>query len=106
MAEKQKFFVTFAPTTNRHTPNMPPELDLEKVSKVPIKVLSNNEKWNIYRISKNGEILKTKLIVDEVHKIDDTYDPYGLPLYQINSAELVVPSKNTELYSIIRYSTN
>ena len=99
LAEKQKFFVTFAPSSNRHTPNMPKELDLEKAAKVPVKVISNNEKWSIYRIAKNGEILKAKLIVDEVHKIDGIYDNYGLPLYQINSAELVMPSKNTKSYA-------
>ena len=45
-AEKTKFFVTYAPTSNRGTPNLPStQEEFDKIKKIPVKVLSNNEKW-------------------------------------------------------------
>ena len=54
---------------------------------------------DVYSILKNGQVIKTKLIVDEIFKLEDRYDAKGLPSYEINSGEMIVPSNNTKTYA-------
>jgi len=99
-AERQKFFVTYAPSTNRKAHNFPKSNEeLNSQNRIPVKILSSNERWNVYRIIKNGKILKAKLIVDEVYQLEGIYDAYGMPFYQISSAEMIVPGKGSKSYT-------
>jgi hypothetical protein len=47
----------------------------------------------------DNRIIKAKLIVDEIYRLEGVYDAYGIPSYQINSAELIVPPKDTKTYT-------
>jgi hypothetical protein len=100
--EKQKrVFVTYGrPAANRQPQSGPmtPE-DIKKLPRIPVNSNSSNERWNVYRIIKNGRMVKVKLVVDEIYKIEGLYEPTGLPTYQITSSELIVPGKDTKTYT-------
>jgi hypothetical protein len=73
--------------------------ELKDVQRIPSRVLSSNEKWNVYRIIKNGKIVKAKLVVDEVYRLHDEYDQMSMPSYEVASSQLIVPAKNTKTYA-------
>jgi hypothetical protein len=61
--------------------------------------LSNNEKWNVYRIIKNDKIVKAKLVVDEVYRLQDEYDQMSMSSYEVTASQLIVPAKHTITYA-------
>jgi hypothetical protein len=99
--ETKKVFVTYGrPATNRQPPSGPMTVEeIRKLPRIPVNPNTSNERWNIYRIIKNGRIVKVKLVVDEIYKIEGLFEPTGLPTYQITSSELIVPGKDTKTYT-------
>jgi hypothetical protein len=98
--EFQRFFVSYAPLANRGPPKTRKTMEeLKDVQRIPSRVLSSNEKWNVYRIIKNGKIVKAKLVVDEVYRLQDEYDQMSMPSYEVTSSQLIVPAKNTKTYA-------
>jgi hypothetical protein len=98
--ETRKMFVTYSPSGNPQRPTNPTTIEeINKLPRIPVNADTSNERWNVYRIIKNGKIVKVKLVVDEIYKIEGLYEPSGLPSYQITSSELIVPGKDTKTYT-------
>lgn len=49
---------------------------------------AGGEHWNEYLVD-DGTVIKLKLVVTEILKVDDEYDPMGDPLYVVNSTNVV-----------------
>lgn len=50
---------------------------------------AGGEHWNEYLVD-DGTVIKLKLVVTEIVKVDDEYDPRtGDPLYVVNSTNVV-----------------
>ncbi|MHB8470728.1 MAG: hypothetical protein ACYDCH_13395 [Gaiellaceae bacterium] len=50
---------------------------------------AGSEHWNEYLVD-DGTVIKLKLVVTEIVKVDDEYDPRtGDPLYVVNSTNVV-----------------
>lgn len=52
-----------------------------------VDVNQSNEKWNEYLLE-DGTVLKMKLILKKVLKIDGQYDPEGNPVYVMQSTNV------------------
>lgn len=52
-----------------------------------VEVNSSNERWNEYLLE-DGTVLKMKLILKKVMKIDGQYDPEGNPVYVMQSTNV------------------
>ena len=94
--ETKKVLVTYGrPAANRQPPSGPMTAgDIRRLPRIPVNANTSNERWNIYRIVKNGRI-----VVDEIYKIEGLYEPTGLSTYQVTSSELIVPGKDTKTYT-------
>lgn len=59
---------------------------------------SNNEKFNIYRIQRNGQIIRIRLTVATINRLIDRFDNEGLPFFVINSGPIIMadPTPNTQ----------
>lgn len=53
-----------------------------------IDVNSSQENWNQYLLS-DGTVLKIKVFVTDVVRVDDEYDNEGTPVYVVKSANIV-----------------
>jgi len=71
------------------TPPLSPQ-ELEKAEKIEVGCTPFLEDWNIYRLP-DGSKLKVKLVVSAIYKILRHYDPFGYPLYFVNSTNAIVP---------------
>lgn len=49
---------------------------------------AGGEHWNEYLVD-DGTVVKIKLVVTEVLRVDDQYDPNGEPIYLIQSQNVV-----------------
>jgi hypothetical protein len=67
---------------------------LSKGEEVDFK--NEKEEWNVYRLA-DGSTLKVKLVLVNVVRSPDNYDPLGNPIYGITSQNIVktihVPEK-------------
>ena len=70
------------------------KIDLSEGEEVDFK--NEKEEWNIYKLA-DGTTLKVKLVLVNVVRSQDKYDPLGNPLYGITSQNIVkvlnVPEK-------------
>ena len=57
---------------------------------------SNGEHWNEYLLD-DGTVLRIKLVVTNVVRIDDEYNMKGEPIYMIDSSNVVSVSVPEEL---------
>jgi hypothetical protein len=71
------------------TPPLAPQ-EIEKLGKIEVGYTPYLEDWNIYRLP-DGTKLKIKLVVSAVYRIPKQYDPFGYPLYFVNSTNAIVP---------------
>jgi len=71
-----------------------PKVDLSEGEEVDFE--NEEEHWNVYKLS-DGSTLKVKLILVNVVRSRDQYDPLGNPIYGITSQNIVkvlnVPGK-------------
>jgi hypothetical protein len=64
----------------------------------PVRVLTYNEPWNVYRVVKTGDIIKLKMVVSEVYRVRDIYDQNGEPYYIVIWGPTVAPGKPVTPY--------
>lgn len=91
----QNVFVVDAPVEQRGAPtgNLTPE-EVRNQQGSPINILTSNEQWNKYRILSTGIVLKVKLVVDDVVRIENKYDNDGMPQFIFHSTPLVLPDRH------------
>lgn len=58
-----------------------------EVEATPVEVNQANERWNEYLLE-DGTLLKMKLVLTKVLRVDDEYDPEGNPVYVIQSTNV------------------
>jgi len=70
------------------------KIDLSEGEEVDFE--NEKEEWNVYKLS-DGSTLKVKLVLVNVARSRDKYDPLGNPIYGITSQNIVkvlnVPEK-------------
>jgi len=71
------------------SPLLPPT-EIEKMSKIEVGYTPYIEDWNVYRLP-DGIKLKVKLVVSAIYRIPKQYDPFGYPVYFVNSTNAIVP---------------
>jgi hypothetical protein len=54
------------------------------------------EPWNEY-LADDGSVIRVKLIVTEVLRVDDKYDEQGNPVYMVRSSNVMSTSSPEEL---------
>ncbi len=52
-----------------------------------VEVNQSNERWNEY-LCEDGTVLKMKLVLKKVLRVDDQYDAEGNPLYVMQSTNI------------------
>ena len=57
----------------------------------PVDVNQSNERWNEYFLE-DGTILKMKLVLTKVLRVDGEYDPEGNPVYVMQSTNVTSTS--------------
>jgi len=84
----------YAPLANRGEKNNPPiPTEYETLPGYEMKINTNNEPFNVYRILKNGKVLRLKLVVTKITRIVDRFDKDGLPFYILNHGPMVYMDK-------------
>lgn len=78
--------------------NVPQPGEYKTLPQHEVMPTSNNERFNIYRIQRNGQTIRIKLTVARIVRITDRFDNEGLPFYVINSGPIVIsdPPPNTQ----------
>lgn len=66
------------------------------VDATPIAVNSSSEHWNEYLLEDNT-VIRMKLVVTDVVRVDDQYDRDGNPVYIVKSTNIVSLSAPEEL---------
>jgi hypothetical protein len=65
--------------------------DVSSGSKIPVKVISSSEQWNVYRVRDDGDMFRTKMLVTEVYRVRDRFDQFGEPAHVIAFGQVVAP---------------
>ena len=60
-----------------------------EVDATEIEFQTRKEDWNEYQLM-DGTVIKMKLVVSEIFRIEGMYDEAGTPVYQIKSTNLPV----------------
>lgn len=70
-------------------------IDGRLVDAISIPVRSSEERWSEY-ILEDATVIRMKLIVTEVFRVEGMYDPDGNPVYHIKSANIAsaMPPEN------------
>lgn len=66
------------------------------VDATPTSVNSSSEHWNEYLLE-DGTVIKMKLVVTDVVRVDDEFDGEGNPVYVVKSTNVVSVSAPEEL---------
>lgn len=61
----------------------------EQVEATEVRFETRKEDWNEYQLM-DGSVLKMKLVVAEVYRIENVYDEENNPVYQVKSTNLLV----------------
>lgn len=61
-----------------------------QVEGTPVEFLTRNEDFNEYQLT-DGTILKIKMVVTRIIKLDEEKAPDGKPIYLIQSQNVVAP---------------
>lgn len=92
-------FTVIAPPHMRGPASTPPPPDKVSADQMyPVRVLTYNEPWNVYRVVKTGDIIKLKMVVSEVYRVRDIYDQNGEPYYIVIWGPTVAPGKPVTPY--------
>ncbi len=85
----------WAPLAIRGERSNPPQpSEFTSLKSYETELTNSDERFNVYRILKNGNILKLKLVVTKISRVVDRYDKDGLPFYLLNSGPMVVMEKS------------
>lgn len=57
---------------------------------------TSGEHWNEY-LADDGSVIRLKLVVTEILRLDDTYEPDGTPSYVVKSTTVMATSAPDEL---------
>ena len=60
-----------------------------EVDATEVEFQTRKEDWNEYQLM-DGTVIKMKLVVSEIFRVDGVYDNAGNPTYQIKSTNLPV----------------
>jgi hypothetical protein len=76
----------YSPLSNRGERNNEPQPhEYNTLPSYEVRIQSNDEKWNRYRILKTGQEVRTKLSATEIRRITDRFTTDGLPFYMYYS---------------------
>jgi hypothetical protein len=67
-----------------------------QVDGTPLTWQTGGEHWNEYLVD-DGTVIRLKLVVTEVVRLDDEYDPEGNPIYMVGSTNILTVSAPEEL---------
>ncbi len=67
-----------------------------QVQATPVDVSQSSEKWNEYLLE-DGTVLKMKLVLKKVLKVDGEYDEEGSPVYVMQSTNVTTVSPPNDL---------
>ena len=68
----------------------------KQVQATPVDVNHSGEKWNEYLLE-DGTVLKMKLVLKKVFKVDGEYDDEGNPVYVMQSTNVTSISAPNDL---------
>lgn len=68
----------------------------EEVEVVSMPFQTAGEHWNEYLLD-DGSVLRVKIVVTEVMRVEDKYDGQGNPIYITNSTNIVTASSPDNL---------
>lgn len=80
-------------STNKRHITLP---DGREVEVTPLPYRPNTEHWNEYLID-DGSVVRIKLVVTEVLRIEGEHDPAGNPAYIVQSTNVVAVNAPDEL---------
>ena len=63
------------------------QLNGDWVNATPIQINQSGEPWNTYLLE-DGSVLKVKLVVTKVSRVDNSYDVEGNPIYLFQSTNV------------------
>lgn len=93
-AKTTNIFVVSAPSHLKGPPGYPLTPDEVKTALqkgTPVEVSHSDEHWNEYKIIKTGEVFKIKLVVSDVYRLPNRFDPEGEPVYIITNTIAIAP---------------
>jgi len=93
-AKTQNIFVVSAPPHLKGPPGPLPSLDEVRTALergVLVEVIECEEHWNEYRIINTGEVFKLKLVVSDIYRLPNRFDPEGEPVYIITNTIAIAP---------------
>jgi hypothetical protein len=89
-------YAVYSPTANRGPRNnIPQPNEFNKLPSYEVKTTQNDERWNLYRILRTGQIVRLRLTVTEIRRITDRFDQDGLPFYLVTSGPTIVINPQT-----------
>lgn len=71
---------------------LPPTSEALKMDRENVKILRNEENWNIYELPGGRGRVKVKMAVSDVVKVKGKYDENGCPLYLVGSSIVMIPA--------------
>lgn len=85
----QPVHIVFAPAANRgEKNNQPTPQEIPSLPTVEVRAVRNNEQFNIYRITRNGQTVRLRLTVARINRVQDRFDNDGMPFYVINAGPI------------------
>lgn len=93
-----KHFEVFAPKDQLSGPtgHIPPSHSIPDDKKSEVDPILLSEPWNSYEIVKNGTVIKIKLVVSEIFKVDGIYDQFGQPYYILKHGPVFDAKPNSD----------
>ena len=83
--------MVYANLTNRGEPNNAPQPEeYEALPQYEILSDSNNERFNIYHIQRNGQTIRIRLTVARITRITNRFDNEGMPFFVLNSGPIIM----------------
>ena len=73
------------PTDKKLTPK-----EIDEAPKIEVGFKPISEDWNVYRMT-DGNKIRIKLVVASVLRLIDKYDEMGIPVYYVNSTNVIAP---------------
>lgn len=84
------FFSVHALPVNRGERNNEPHItEVNSLPNFEVKINRSDERMNLYRILKTGQLLRIKLSVAKISRVTGRFDKDGLPYYIVSSGPMV-----------------
>ena len=78
-----------APENLTGTPTpMPVPDQMRRLPTTAVKPITSDEPWNEFAL-KDGHTLKARVIVTEIRRVQNMFDPTGMPLFIVNSQQVL-----------------